>query len=176
MSLNSVVEQALQHMVEEQLHQSALSAQENGERSMPHDEQRNQHGTHGDPREAATEPADQSFSLTDKAISALLNMGQVGRRSETVAGGFYRRRKAADGADQRAAQYLAEGTRRPAWLDACPRQILYPAPQRTRHPRAARQQSKGAVEGFGRMKHSQIEVKLMENEKNIKRSGICAGW
>ena len=44
---------------------------------MPHDEQRNQHGTHGDPREAATEPADQSFSLTDKAISALLNMGQV---------------------------------------------------------------------------------------------------
>lgn len=77
MSLNSVVEQALQHMVEEQLHQSALSAQENGERSMPHDEQRNQHGTHGDPREAATEPADQSFSLTDKAISALLNMGQV---------------------------------------------------------------------------------------------------
>lgn len=34
MSLNSVVEQALQHMVEEQLHQSALFAQENGERSM----------------------------------------------------------------------------------------------------------------------------------------------
>ena len=44
---------------------------------MPYDEQRNQHGTHGDPREAATEPADQSFSLTDKAISALLNMGQA---------------------------------------------------------------------------------------------------
>ena len=75
MSLNSVVEQALQHMVEEQLHQSALSSQEHEE--MPHDEQRKQHETHDDQKEAAMEPADQSFSLTDKAISALLNMGQA---------------------------------------------------------------------------------------------------